>query len=146
MFSNFAFNLPFLLFRYVVVTNKKKKKKKKRMPYRKSQIHQTKKYPYKWGFLLRILWCSQSGYHPGNNLAKFGYKMDMKVGGEEEEDKKQSPFIFLITFWKLLKRISWKFGKNWNVPLVFLERSWWAGFDGIYLARVGLKNVGDTDF
>jgi hypothetical protein len=51
------------------------------MPYRKSQIHQTKKYPYKWGFLWRILWCSQSGYHPGNNLAKFGYKIDMKVGG-----------------------------------------------------------------
>jgi hypothetical protein len=26
------------------------------------------------GFLLRILWCSQNGNHPENNLAKFCYK------------------------------------------------------------------------
>jgi hypothetical protein len=30
-------------------------------------------------FLLRIFWCSQSGNHPENNLAKFGYIIDMKV-------------------------------------------------------------------
>jgi len=29
---------------------------------------------------LRILWCSQSGDHPENNLTKFGYMIDMKVG------------------------------------------------------------------
>jgi hypothetical protein len=29
--------------------------------------------------------------------------------------------------------------RNWNVPLVLLERSWWAGFNGIYLARFGFK-------
>jgi hypothetical protein len=27
------------------------------------------------GFLLRILWCSQSGDHPQINLAKFGYML-----------------------------------------------------------------------
>jgi hypothetical protein len=31
------------------------------------------------GFVLRILWCSQSGDHPENNLAKFDYMLDMKV-------------------------------------------------------------------
>jgi len=36
--------------------------------------------PYKWGLLLRILSFSQSGDHPKNNLAKFGYILDMKVG------------------------------------------------------------------
>jgi hypothetical protein len=30
---------------------------------------------------------------------------------------------------------SWKFQRNWNVPLVLLEGSWWAGFNGIYLLR-----------
>ncbi len=30
-------------------------------------------------FFLRILWCSQSGDHSQNDLAKFGYKLDMKV-------------------------------------------------------------------
>jgi hypothetical protein len=30
-------------------------------------------------FLLRILWCSQSDNHPENNLAKFGYIIDMKI-------------------------------------------------------------------
>jgi hypothetical protein len=34
---------------------------------------------------------------------------------------------------------SWKFWRNWNVPLVFLERSWWVGFNGIYLVRFGFK-------
>jgi hypothetical protein len=32
-----------------------------------------------WVSLLRILWYSQSGDQPENNLAKFGYVLDMKV-------------------------------------------------------------------
>ncbi len=101
LFSNLAFNLPFLLSSFVVVTNKKKKENG--CLQKKGQIHQYKKYPYKSGFLLKILWCSQSGYHPGNNLAKFGYKIDMKGGGGGAKEEKQNPFIFLATFWKLLK-------------------------------------------
>jgi hypothetical protein len=31
------------------------------------------------GFLLRILWSSQSGYHSQNNLVKLGYILDMKT-------------------------------------------------------------------
>ncbi len=38
---------------------------------------------------------------------------------------------------------SWKFRRNWNVPLVFLERSWWAGFNGIYLVRFGFRFLSD---
>jgi hypothetical protein len=34
---------------------------------------------------------------------------------------------------------SWKFLRNWNVPLVLLWRSWWAGFNGIYLVRFGFR-------
>jgi len=40
---------------------------------------------------------------------------------------------------KIKLNCSWKFWRNWNVPLVFLERSWWAGFDGIYLVRLGFR-------
>jgi hypothetical protein len=32
------------------------------------------------------------------------------------------------------------------VPLVLLERSWWAGFNGIYFVKFGFQNVGDIDF
>jgi len=36
----------------------------------------------------------------------------MKVGGVGEgEDKKQSPFIFLVTFWKLLKELAENLGR-----------------------------------
>jgi hypothetical protein len=35
-------------------------------------------------FLLRFLWCSQNEDHSQNNLAKFGYILDMKVGKERE--------------------------------------------------------------
>jgi len=34
---------------------------------------------------------------------------------------------------------SWNLWKNWNVPLVLLERSWWTWFNGIYLVRFGFK-------
>ncbi len=34
---------------------------------------------------------------------------------------------------------SWKFWKNWNLPLVLLERYWSAGFIGIYLVRFGFR-------
>jgi len=37
-----------------------------------------------------------------------------------------------------LNRI-WEFWRNWNVPLVLLERSWRAGFNGIYLVRFGFR-------
>jgi hypothetical protein len=43
--------------------------------------------------------------------------------------------------WRLDVRCksSWIFWRNWNVPLVLLERSWWEGFNGIYLVRFGFK-------
>jgi hypothetical protein len=41
--------------------------------------------------------------------------------------------------WKLNQNHRWKFWRNWNVPLVLLERSWWAGFNGIYLIRFGFR-------
>ncbi len=46
--------------------------------------------------LLRILWCRQSGHHLQNNLAKFGYILDMKV------EKKQNLTIFLAAYWNLI--------------------------------------------
>jgi hypothetical protein len=36
------------------------------------------------GFFWTILWSSQSGHHSQNNLAKFGYILDMKVGKTRE--------------------------------------------------------------
>jgi len=49
---------------------------------------------------------------------------------------------FLNIEWFLLKiklNCSWKFWRNWNVPVVLLERSWWARFNGIYLVRFGFR-------
>jgi hypothetical protein len=44
------------------------------------------------GFFLSILWCNQSGNHPENNLAKFGYILDMKVG----KKKKKTEYFFIL--------------------------------------------------
>jgi hypothetical protein len=44
--------------------------------------------------------------------------------------------IFLL---KIKLNHSWKLRRNWNVPLVLLEISWWAGFNGIYLVRFGFR-------
>jgi hypothetical protein len=44
-----------------------------------------------------------------------------------------------LLYWELNYKCSYKFQRNWNVPLVLLERSWWAGFNGIYLVRFGFR-------
>jgi hypothetical protein len=46
---------------------------------------------------------------------------------------------WMISSLKIKLNHTWKFRRNWNVPLVFLERSWWAGFNGIYLVRFGFR-------
>ncbi len=38
---------------------------------------------------------------------------------------------WMISWLKIKLNGSWKFRRNWNVPLVLLERSWWAGFDSM---------------
>jgi hypothetical protein len=39
------------------------------------------------GFLLRILCCSQSGNHPENNWAKFGYILHFKVDPQKKKNR-----------------------------------------------------------
>jgi hypothetical protein len=46
---------------------------------------------------------------------------------------------WMISSLKIELNHSWKFRRNCNVPLVLLERSWWAGFNGIYLVRFGFR-------
>jgi hypothetical protein len=46
---------------------------------------------------------------------------------------------WMISSLKIKLNRSWKFQRNWNVPLILLERSWWAGFNGIYLVRLGFR-------
>jgi hypothetical protein len=52
---------------------------------------------------------------------------------------------WMISSLKIKLNCSWKFWRNGNLPLVLLERSWWAGFNGICLVRFGIQNVGDID-
>jgi hypothetical protein len=46
---------------------------------------------------------------------------------------------WMIFSLKIKWNCSWKFQRNWNVPLVLLERSCWAGFNGIYLVMFGFR-------
>jgi hypothetical protein len=46
---------------------------------------------------------------------------------------------WMISSLKIKLNRSWKSRRDWNVPLVLLERSWWAGFNGIYLVRFGFR-------
>jgi hypothetical protein len=48
--------------------------------------------------------------------------------------------VKVLEYWmifslKIKLNCSWKFRRNWNVSWVLLERSWWEGFNGIYLVR-----------
>jgi hypothetical protein len=46
---------------------------------------------------------------------------------------------WMIFSMKIKLNCSWNFWRNWNVPLEFLERSWWAGFNGIFFVRFGFR-------
>jgi hypothetical protein len=46
---------------------------------------------------------------------------------------------WMISSLKIKINRSWIFWRKWNVHLVLLERSWWAGFNGIYLVRFGFR-------
>ncbi len=46
---------------------------------------------------------------------------------------------WMIFYLKIELNRSFNFWRNWNVPLMLLERSWWAGFNGIYLVRFGFR-------
>ncbi len=52
--------------------------------------------------------------------------------------------VQVLEYWmifslKIKLNCSWELQRNWNVPLVLLERSWWAGLNGIYLVRFGFR-------
>jgi hypothetical protein len=53
---------------------------------------------------------------------------------------------WMISSLKIKLNFSWKFWRTWNVPLVLLERSWWARFNGIYLVKIWIQDVGNIDF
>ncbi len=42
---------------------------------------------------------------------------------------------WMISTLKIKLNRSSKIQRNWNFPLLLLERSWWAGFNGIYVVR-----------
>jgi hypothetical protein len=46
---------------------------------------------------------------------------------------------WMISSLKTKLNRSKKSWRNWNVPLVFLERPWWATFNEIYLVRFGFR-------
>ncbi len=46
---------------------------------------------------------------------------------------------------KIKLNCSWKFRRNWNVPLVLSKRSWWAGFLWNLFGKIWIQNVEDID-
>jgi hypothetical protein len=46
---------------------------------------------------------------------------------------------WMMSSLKLKSNRRWKFRRKWNVLLVLSDRSWWAGFNGIYLVRFGIR-------
>jgi hypothetical protein len=46
---------------------------------------------------------------------------------------------WMISSLKIKLNCTWKFQRTWNVALVLLERSWCAGFNGIYLVTFGFR-------
>jgi hypothetical protein len=88
------------------------------------EIHQTRMLQIVSSVSLESSW--QGGVH-GLGSMMFG------LAGQKVLE------YWMISSLKIKWSCSWKFRRNWNVPLMFLERSWWAGFNGIYLVRFGFR-------
>ncbi len=76
-------------------------------------------------------------------LGVFG-KLSMRRGAWAWSDDVSTSGAKVLQYWmmsslKLKSNRSWKFRRKWNVLLVLSDRSWWAGFNGIYLVRFGIR-------
>ncbi len=78
-------------------------------------------------FLVSLESSWQGGVH-GIGSTTFGPAVQFKVLE-----------YWMISSLKIKLNSSWKFQRYWNVPLVLLDRSWWAGFNGIYLVKLGFR-------
>ncbi len=76
-------------------------------------------------------WCLWKGLDDKGCMG-FG-SMTFGLGGAKALE------YWMIFSLKIELNHSLKFRKKWNVPSVLLERSRWAGFNGIYLVRFGFR-------
>ncbi len=74
-------------------------------------------------------WCHWKAFNEGC-MGLVPWHLDLRC---------KSSWILNDVFIENSIQLSWKFWWNWNVPLVLLEGSWWAGFNGIYLVRFGFR-------
>jgi len=72
-------------------------------------------------------WCLWKGLDEEGRMGLVPWRLDLWC---------KCSWILNDFFTEIKLYCSWKF---WNVPLVFLERSWWAGFNGIYLINFGFR-------
>jgi hypothetical protein len=91
------------------------------------------------GFLLRILWCSQSDDHSQNDLAKFGYILEMKV------ERKTESFYILGYLLELIIKIWW-FGIKFKIqklvnfgPFFAWKILWILGQNHIFQVKICQK-------
>ncbi len=75
-------------------------------------------------------WCLWKALNEEGFMGLVPWRLDLRC---------KSSWILNEFSLKIKLNRSWKFRRNWNVPLVLLERSWWAGFKGIYLVRFGFR-------
>jgi hypothetical protein len=103
-------------------------------------------------FLLgSILWCSQSGDHLQEDLVKFGYKLNMKVG----EKKSFYTFGYLLEWyteiwWLFLNFDEFlaieNFKKLLILPLLIFNFDYWCVYIYIYIYKGRKNKVGQVFF
>ncbi len=98
------------------------------------------------GSTLFVLFCTYEIYRTRMLQIVFLVSLESSQGGGVHRLGSMM-FAKVLKYWmtfslKIKLNDSWKFQRNWNVPLVLLERSWWTGFNGIYLVRFGFR-MGD---
>ncbi len=93
------------------------------------------------GFLFRILWCSQSDNHPENNLAKFGYIRDMKVGKTKKKKNRSLLYSWLPSRRYHKTLAIWKLEISWIWAIFFPKKILCIGWNHIFQVEICQKFI-----
>jgi hypothetical protein len=86
--------------------------------------------PTELGCVRSYSWCLWKALEEEECMGLIRWHLDLQC---------KSSWILNDFFTEIKSNCSWKFRRNLNVALVLLERSWWAGFNGINLVRFGFR-------
>jgi hypothetical protein len=94
--------------------------------------------------LFCLYWWDPLNQDASNHVLGISRKLSRRRGASIWFHSVWTCGVEVLEYWMISSlniklNCSWKFRRNWNVPLMLLERSWWAAVNEIYLVIFGFR-------